>query len=112
MTDFTVTKGDPNDVDVYVDSEKVDLANATYNSIKIESTGSEDGVNYEFSVSGELTKGEQAGSDDEVSGSTATGSVGGGWYDTYEFGGQVTDFTVTKGDPNDVDVFVDGSRII
>ena len=108
VTDFTVTDGSAADVAVYVDGEKTSLADSADNQITVESVGSEDGVGYEFTVSGDLRKGENANSGDRVDGSTAVGSVGGGWYDTYKFGGEVTDFTVTDGRPANVDVYVNG----
>jgi hypothetical protein len=109
VTDFTVTDGDPADVDVYVDGEKID-AGGDAHTMTIQSTGSEQYINYEVTTSGSITKGEHANSGDAISGSTATGGVGGGWKDSYQFSGDVTSFTVTDGDPTDVDVYVDGKK--
>jgi hypothetical protein len=113
LTDFSLTEGSPADAAVYVDGERVSFGNTTAHKIKVESVGSEGRIEYEFTVSGDLEKGRYANgpNDDQVDGSTATGAVGGGGYDTYEFGGDLTDFTVTSGSPADAAVYVDGERV-
>jgi hypothetical protein len=109
VTRFTVTDGDPANVDVYVDGEQTGLTDLD-RSVTIRSTGSEEYTAYEVRTNGTIRPGQYAGTGDTVDGSTATGKVGGGWKDSYEFAGDVTGFTVTDGDPANVDVYVDGTK--
>lgn len=66
---------------------------------------------YEFSVDGDLAKSTRNGgsinSNDEVSGSSATGSVGGSGRDTYEFTGAITRFALD----GDATLLVNGKRV-
>ena len=109
VTGFTVTDGDLATVDVYVDGEKTDLADLD-RSLTIQSTGSEEYIQYEVRTNGTIRPGQYANTGDTVDGSTATGGVGGGWKDSYTFTGDVTGFTVTQGDSANVDVYVDGTK--
>lgn len=111
VTAVEVTKGSPDDIQMFVDGTEYELGDGYDHTAEIESVGSEDYVSYEFTVSGAMEKGEKAGSSDSVDGSTASGAVASGGSDTYLFDGAVEEFSVTKGEVDDVALFVDGDEV-
>jgi hypothetical protein len=92
---------------VYVDGEVVDPALLGKRTVTIESDGG--GVaEYEFTVSGDLTKGAEAESSDTVDGSTASGRVGPDrGVDDFEFTGEITGFLLD----GPATVYVDGEVV-
>lgn len=76
------------------------------NTIAIRGGSPTNVVNYAFSVSEAVAKGDEANGEDTASGTEASGSVG-GWYDTFEFAGAITSFEAD----GDVSVTVNGSRV-
>ncbi len=95
VTDLTLS----DDATVTVNGEELDPADYTEektNVLSISGGSPNNLIEYEFSVTGSLSKSDAAGasidSEDSISGSTATGIVAGGT-DSYEFTGEVVDFT-------------------
>jgi len=76
------------------------------NTLEIDGTVTDEFVEYEITVSGDIEKGDDANPDDAVEGSTAVGQVMGG-LDSYQFSGEVTDVQLT----GDVPVLVDGTEL-
>jgi hypothetical protein len=109
VEEFTVTTGDMDDVALYVDGDQVAIGDGR--TVEVRSTGGEEFVEYELVTDGAIRKGSRANSSDEVSGSTAVGSVAGGGWDTYVVTGDVTAVRVLRGDPDDLSVVVDGSEL-
>ena len=79
-------------VAVFVDGEEVDFGSPDQppNTIRIDAVG--EGVDYEFTVSGDLQAGPDADQGERIKGSTAIGGVGGTSGDDFYFSGEVTDF--------------------
>ena len=111
VSSFTVTEGELDNIQVFVDGAEYELGDGYDHTAEIESVGSEDYVGYELTVSGALEKGRKAGGSDSVDGSTASGGVAGGGSDTYLFDGTVEGFTITKGTSDDVALYVDGEEV-
>ncbi|WP_338729832.1 hypothetical protein [Haladaptatus sp. DJG-WS-42] len=87
------------DATVTVNGEELDpadYAEEETNVLSISGGSRNNPIDYAFSVTGSLSKSDAAGatidSEDSISGSTATGTVAGGT-DSYEFTGEVVDFT-------------------
>ena len=110
VSSFTVTEGELDNIQVFVDGAEYELGDGYDHTAEIESVGSEDYVGYELTVSGALEKGRKAGGSDSVDGSTASGGVAGGGSDNYLFDGEVSSFTVTEGELDNIQVFVDGAE--
>lgn len=101
LGEVEATEGDRSDITVYVDGER------PWNDLEIEgSTYAE----YEIEVTGEITPGPKAGGGDSANGTTADGSVGEGYSDSYRFTGDLADVTVTNGSDSDVTVRVNGTE--
>ena len=111
VSSFTVTEGELDNIQVFVDGAEYELGDGYDHTAEIESVGSEDYVGYELTVSGALEKGRKAGGSDSVDGSTASGGLAGGGSDTYLFDGTVEGFTITKGTSDDVALYVDGEEV-
>jgi hypothetical protein len=107
ITDLSVA--DPSGVTVYLDGRQVDPGLFPPEHTLSISGGPTD---YEFTVSGALGKNTAQGGSinagDDVSGSTASGVVGGGT-DSYSFDGEITDFTVE--DTSQATVYLDGQQV-
>jgi hypothetical protein len=91
------------DATVYRDGERVNPVRYPNNALMIDGDGAR--TDYAFSVSGNLTGGSLTGEDD-ISGSSATGAVGGG-RDSYGFTGRL----LTLDLDGDATVYHDGERV-
>jgi hypothetical protein len=109
VTDFSVVGGDRGSVAVYVDGQQLDLN--TDSTLEVRSVGAEGWVKYAFEASGDVDSGKWADSGDDVTGSSATGGIGGGGTDTYRFAGELQQFVVLAGSLDDVAISVDGSPV-
>ena len=96
------------DANVSIDGSEIDPAQYPDHVLTIEGTGT--GTSYQFSVSGDIEKstanGGSINSGDDISGSTASGSVGGG-NDSYVFSGDVESFSLD----GDADVLLNGEQV-
>jgi hypothetical protein len=77
----------------------------------VRSVGDQYGVSYRATVGGRIEYGDEADASDELSGDTVDGYVADGGRDTFRFTGDLTDFSVTNGNPKNVEALVDGTRI-
>jgi hypothetical protein len=109
LTDFSVVSGDTSDVDVLIDGEPVSWQ--TSHTLEVRSVGDQYGVSYRATVGGRIEYGDEADASDELSGDTVDGYVADGGRDTFRFTGDLTDFSVTNGNPKNVEALVDGTRI-
>ena len=89
--------------DVFLDGEPLDTNHE--HTLMVEATGSYS--SYEFSVSGDISSRQGIAGKDIISGSTATGAVGGNGRDSYGFSGEITDLSV-DGDAN---IYKNGDQI-
>ena len=96
------------DAPVYLNGERLDPGTYPDNVLSIEGTGSR--TDYEITVSGSIEESTANGgsfnSGDEISGSTATGAVGGGT-DSYVFSGSIESRAVD----GDAPVYLNGERL-
>ncbi len=99
VTDFEMN----GDATVYLDGKRVDPAQLLPHTLVIDGNGSR--TDYAFTVSGDL-EGRGLTREDSISGSAATGAVGGG-RDRYGFSGNVTDFEMD----GDATVYLDGEQV-
>ncbi|EMA39639.1 serine protease halolysin R4 [Halococcus morrhuae DSM 1307] len=91
------------DVDVYVNGELLDTGLG--HTLAIDGSGSYS--SYDFSVTDRIGVQQGIGGKDTISGSSATGAVGGDGKDIYGFSGTITDLTVD----GDADVYLDDQPI-
>ena len=84
---------------------KTALRGSYSNTVRIAANGSY--TSYTITASGKMTAHSGIGGIDEVSGSTATGAVGGSGQDVYGFSGAVTDIDID----GPAAVFIDGKRV-
>ncbi|SFK98715.1 Succinylglutamate desuccinylase / Aspartoacylase family protein [Halogranum rubrum] len=106
---FTVTEGDKEDVNVYLDGEQISVDQETdEREVHIEGTGPV--VRFEFAVSGDVENAGTLEDSDTVYDSRVTGQVS-SQDDRYAFTGELEHFTVTEGDKEDVNVYLDGEQI-
>jgi hypothetical protein len=107
LTSFSVTNGSPQDVE-FVLNERTLAPPVETHTVLVKSTGSEQYVRYTFSVSGTVEKGDTAERGDEIDGQTVSGVVGGGYVDSFNITGDITEFRVEDAAYDDVDVYLDG----
>jgi hypothetical protein len=88
-------------------------SDSTLNTLQIEDDGTGEQTDYNFTVSGALeeTSNIDLAGEDDISGSTADGSIGTGGRDTYKCSGDITDLTLDysggSGSSNGVTITVD-----
>lgn len=69
-------------------------------------------VDYEFSVTGSVSKASSADSDDSINQGTVSGSISGsGSIDAYIFSGKAQDFAVTSGSNSDLSIKINDSEV-
>jgi hypothetical protein len=78
--------------------------------LKVKSVGGQNWTTYRFETSGSITKLSTADNGDAIEGTTAEGGVGGGGTDAFGFDGDLVDFDITGGSPDDVQVLIDGTE--
>ncbi len=107
ITSFKVVSGDPS-IEIWIDGDKYDPEDFPPYSVSVVGTGNR--TKYKFSVSGGLTPKDnvETGGADQVSGTTARGTVK-NFSDNFWMDGIITSFDVLSGDP-DVEVWVSGNR--
>ncbi|WP_248517013.1 hypothetical protein [Salinarchaeum laminariae] len=88
------------------DSTDEDTAPELTNSIRLSGGSIDSPVEYSFTVSEAVAKGDRANSEESVSGTTASGYVVGGT-DSFEFAGEITSFESS----GDLSVTVNGSSV-
>ncbi len=99
ITTFTLD----GDATILLNDQLIDPGEFLPRTLIIDGDGSR--TDYTFTVSGNL-EGKGLTREDRISGSTATGAVGGG-RDKYRFSGEVTDFSIS----GDATVYLDGEEI-
>ena len=108
LLSFTVVDGEKEDITVTVDGEEIEIEEAGSDSSQLTVEGTGPVTRFAFDVTGTVT-GSDLEDTDVVYDSRVEGQVS-TQDDYYEYTGEVTSFTVTEGDEDDLVVRIDGTE--